>query len=50
MLLLPLNHSRYLSIVKKQNSQVYDRAQRVLVTGGAGYIGWHHPSPFSIDH
>ena len=29
---------------KKKILQVDDHAQRVLVTGGAGYIGWHCPS------
>ena len=34
---------------KKRILQVDDHAQRVLVTGGAGYIGWHCPSPPPID-
>ena len=34
---------------EKRILQVDDHAQRVLVTGGAGYIGWYCPSPPPID-
>jgi len=42
------SRSRFVLAVKT-NFQVDDHAQRVLVTGGAGYIGWHCPSPPPID-